>query len=82
MMRGLVPTSSFLLNLIQNNFVGVVGAADSDNLPMVQEYAWLLWNYMPEDSWGNDEKIAAWSKHKGLTGYPNKTESEGDNDKG
>jgi hypothetical protein len=50
----------FLQMVLENNFVGAFGKADSINLEYMQNYAaWLYWD-IPSPCWGSKEKVAAW----------------------
>lgn len=52
----------FLRSVFSNDLVASYGRADLENRAALPAYIELMWNHMPDDSWGNCEKYAAWIK--------------------
>jgi hypothetical protein len=55
---------SFLTAVLSNNLVKTVSTADSFNLaalPLIVEY---MYNYLPYECWGSEEKIHNWCEDR------------------
>lgn len=63
-----IGTGDFLKSVIQNKLVQSFAKADGYNKSKINEYATLLFNYFPEDSWGGEEAYKNWIKKGGLEG--------------
>lgn len=61
-------TGGFLQSVIENNFVGAFSKADGQNKKKLEEYATLLYNHFPENSWGSKEAYKNWVEKGGLEG--------------
>lgn len=61
-------TGGFLQAVIENKLVNSLTKADGYNKSKISEYATLLYNYFPEDSWGSEEAYKNWIKKGGLEG--------------
>ena len=55
-----IPPGSFLTAVLENDFVDAVGQADQTNLQYLWAWAALLYNELPERSWGSPAKVKAW----------------------
>lgn len=62
------PIGDFLEAVFSNDLVRAYGRADQNNTEVMRDYAELLYNGCPMDSWGSKEKVAAWQKAGGLAG--------------
>lgn len=58
----------FLTAVFSNNLVEAFGRADQNNELVMRDYAALLYNGCPSESWGSKEKVKAWQKAGGLAG--------------
>ena len=61
--EGIEP-GSFLLSLLENNFIRVCRQADATNRELLFVWAEFLWWEMPGGSWGSPEKVEAWMKSR------------------
>ena len=55
-----IPPGSFLTAVLENDFVDAVGQADQTNLQYLWAWAAVLYNELPERSWGSPAKVKAW----------------------
>lgn len=53
----------FLTALLSNDFMGLIGRADEENVAALKAYATYLYCYAPSGCYGSPAKVAAW---KGL----------------
>lgn len=65
--RGKRP-GHFLCAVLANDLKESYARADETNLPRLRDYVSFLYNYAPGDSWGSQERIAAWVERGGLVG--------------
>ena len=61
-----VPVGSFLFAVITNKLVEAFGRADDINIDNMKIWAAFLYNEMPTESWGSEERYEKWVKHQGL----------------
>lgn len=59
LLRGIEP-GGFLFSVLSNDFKGACSRADSINLRHLQNYMWLICNFMPQGAQGSPEKVQAW----------------------
>ena len=57
-----LPTGDFLTAILQNDFVGALGHADTNNSENIQAYASFLYNKAPALCWGSKRKVKDWRK--------------------
>ena len=62
-LRGYEP-GSFLMALLQNDLVGAVCRADSENGKCLKNIVVWVLNYAPSDSHGNKERVYNWLSDK------------------
>jgi len=55
-----IRPGSFLMALLENNFIEVVALADQDNFCYLAQWAELLRWELPSTCWGSPEKVQAW----------------------
>lgn len=67
LINGVAP-GSFLLAVLENDFIGACGHADTENQRSLYNYAMLVYNVMPSDSHGSPEIVDAWIKSGGIAG--------------
>jgi hypothetical protein len=67
-LEGRLP-GNFLQAVLSNDLKNAVSMADEVNLPVLQKYVLFLFNYVPEPCWGSREKMHAWNKVGGYTGW-------------
>jgi len=62
-----IPAGGFCMQVLNNNFMGAMGSADSSwNGRSFKDLAlWITW-YAPSESFGSDEKIRNWVKKTDL----------------
>lgn len=58
----------FLNNVFANSLTGAVAHADSTNKYLLANYALLIYNDLPQNSWGSVELVKAWREAGGLNG--------------
>ena len=63
-----IPTGSFLMGVLTNNFSEAVGRADEHNRLALYPIHVFIYNEMPADCWGSVEKVQKWIEHDGLEG--------------
>jgi hypothetical protein len=61
--HGIEP-GHFLSAVFRNDFVGIAGRADDENLENLPAYANFLYNYAPQTCWGSKEKVDNWIERK------------------
>jgi len=66
-MRG-IPPGSFLTALLENDFLGAMGRADSTNAANMKGWAQFIYNHMPSESHGSPSKVDAWIERGGIVG--------------
>ena len=67
LMHGIEP-GGFLQAVICNKLVQSYHRADDNNKECMYDWADILYNVFPSDSWGNEEKFNEWIKDGGLIG--------------
>lgn len=50
----------FLWAVLSNDLFGAVGLADKQNREALSEIVSYVYNYLPSNSWGSEEKVRAW----------------------
>jgi len=55
-----IPPGGFWRAVLANDFVGVCGEADDDNIRNLPAYAAFLHNEMPAVAWGNPQSVREW----------------------
>jgi len=55
-----IKPGSFLMAVLENNFVEAIGFADNNNLRCLPQWAELLRWELPGNCWGSPEKVQAW----------------------
>ena len=60
-----LPPGSFVTAVLSNDLVKSVGAADEDNLLALTDIAKFVYNELPVEAWGNQNKVNAWIKKRG-----------------
>ena len=55
-----VKPGSFLMAVLENDFVQIVGRADETNIRYLPQWAELLHWEIPSKCWGSPEKVKAW----------------------
>lgn len=58
------PTGGFLAAFLSNNLMGAIGRADLENLRNLAAIGYFVYNAMPAESWGSEERVDAWIKKK------------------
>ena len=58
--QGSVP-GGFLIAVLTNDLMGALAQADSDNILVLRDICTFVYNNVPSDAWGNDDKVYAWS---------------------
>jgi len=54
-----VPPGGFLLAVLRND-LGAVTLADAQNFPNIKDIYVYVYNELPSDCWGSDQKVIAW----------------------
>lgn len=62
---GLHP-GSFLAAVITNDLGGVIANGDRESLENLVAIYKFFYNYCPSNCWGNEKKMSAWIKQRGL----------------
>lgn len=57
-----VPTGSFLRAVLTNNLFEAVGRADDENLKALKFIVTYIYNEVPSNCWGSEEKVQEWLK--------------------
>lgn len=57
------PSGDFLRCLFSNNLVSTFYHADLDNTRCIADIVTYLWNYVPGNCWGSQEKYDAWIRN-------------------
>lgn len=65
LLDGIIP-GSFLLSILENDFVTAAKRADAINLTNLGNIALFMSDGLPEACWGSIEKVNAWVQHRGL----------------
>lgn len=60
------PVGHFLTAVLSNNLYEAAGRADPLNAVALADYAKVLYNDAPPDSFGSPEKVTAWRAQGGL----------------
>lgn len=60
---GLLP-GGFLTAVLCNDLFGAIGRADAENLVALQEICMFVYNCLPGDCWGNEEKVWRWTEFR------------------
>jgi hypothetical protein len=60
------PVGHFLTAVLSNDLYGAAGRADPSNAVALADYAKVLYNDAPPDSFGSLEKVTAWRAKGGL----------------
>lgn len=47
----------FLMAVLTNDLFGAVGRADSTNIKYIKDICMFVYNRMPSNSWGNEDKV-------------------------
>lgn len=55
-----IPAGSFLMYLLQNDFINATMKADSNNLKCLGNYGSFFFNVLPADCFGSREKVQKW----------------------
>lgn len=63
--HGISP-GSFVTAVLENDLMKSVGAADLDNLIALTDIAKFVYNELPSNSWGSQNKVSAWIKKGGI----------------
>lgn len=58
----------FLMAIFENNLTKAAGQADHINRYLLFDYAQILYNEVPLDSWGSPLVVRKWIDHQGLKG--------------
>ena len=61
--QGIRP-GDFLTKIFENDFVGAIGKADTNNMQNIPAYANFLYNYVSISCWGSKKTVDAWIKSK------------------
>jgi len=59
-----ISTGGFLYSVLTNDLMGAMAKADYANQLALSAICKFVYNRMPIDAWGSDEKIRAWLKRK------------------
>lgn len=59
-----IPTGDFLFAVLTNNLTNAVLRADEGNLAAIREIMLYVYNEVPSEAWGTEEKVKAWLKKK------------------
>lgn len=57
--KGILP-GGFLTAVLENDLVGAIGCADTDNMRDLTQIVFLVSNAMPVGCWGSVEKVCNW----------------------
>jgi len=57
------PLGGFLEAVVTNDLAQAVFRADVDNLPVLKEILWFVWNEMPHGCHGSKEIVEEWRFH-------------------
>lgn len=55
-----ISPGGFLYAVLTNDLFKAICSANSENLKMIKEICWFVYNEMPFDSWGSVEKVKKW----------------------
>jgi len=55
----------FLYAVLTNNFVDTCYLADITNKEHLMDWAYFLYNELPSECWGSEEKVEEWIRKKG-----------------
>lgn len=59
-----IAPGSFLLAVLQNDFMKALGCADSANINCLKAYGMFLYDYAPLGSYGSRENVDAWLERR------------------
>ena len=59
-----VRPGNFFMQVLCNNLVEAVAAADKENMRNLPAYANYLYNYLPHDAWGSEKVVLEWMTKK------------------
>lgn len=62
------PVGGFLQYVLENKLVDAFGRADATNTIHMRNHADFVYNFVPIDAWGSEEKVAKWIEKRGLSG--------------
>jgi hypothetical protein len=60
-----VPSGSFLMAVLSNDFSGACRAADMTNMTLMHVYHAFLYQKAPAGSWGSVDKVSQWIAARG-----------------
>lgn len=63
-----IPGGSFLMSVLENDFLGVITKADSINKVFFYKWAMVLANEIPVMCWGSRERVDSWIELGGENG--------------
>ena len=55
-----VPPGDFLYAMLTNNLTETFARADIQNQTRVMDYVTVLYNYIPAEAWGSEDKVEQW----------------------
>jgi len=59
-----VKVGGFLTACLENDLMGAINRADTNNLPRLQEIVYWMYDEIPGGCWGSKEKVSAWRGEK------------------
>lgn len=59
-----IPTGSFVYAVLTNNLFDAVARADSTNIMFLREICQYIYNDIPSNCWGSQEKVNNWLEMK------------------
>lgn len=57
-----IPTGGFLRAVLENDLLGAVARADSENSAILSKIVKYIYHELPNGCWGSPEKVEAWLK--------------------
>lgn len=60
-----IPPGSFGIALLTNDLTGAVMRADMTNKGMIPAHMMWIWENLPLECWGDEEKVKAWMEKGG-----------------
>lgn len=62
-------TGGFLRAVLENKLVEAFSRADSGNKKALESIVTYVYNYIPHEAWGSEEKYDTWIERKGMEHY-------------
>lgn len=72
-----IEGGSFLMAVMNNDFMGAVSKADDSNILCLKQWAMFVYNDLPSGCWGSEEKCNSWTQKGGMRGIDELLKSNG-----